>query len=290
MSIVRAVVDWWAAHLMFLVTFAVGLSLDWTELRRKLRTGPLLRGIAVALLVVPLLAFVVALMLPLTPRARGLLFLTAISPGLPLAVASVRRHDGNVALAAALSACLSLAAIVTMPLYVTAVNAGFDFDLYASPRSLVGVVASAVIVPLGAGAALRLLLPDLAPRLCRVVDIAFKLSLVLVGVAALILGVPMLHYLKVWTLLAMVLVVAGATLLGHLAGGPRPEDRVTVAVAAVFGSPALTLRVSEESYPELHLPPLVFAYLIVRALAFLPYLQWRRHTAPPISAASAAPR
>jgi BASS family bile acid:Na+ symporter len=290
MSVLGAAIEWSARHLVYLLMFTVGLSLDWAQLRRDVRAGPLLRGIAVALFAVPLLSFVVAGMVPLLPRIRGLLLLMGISPGLPMAIFATRRHAGNVPLSLALSVCLSILAVLTMPLYLSAVSGAFDFDLYARPGSLFAVIASALLAPLAVGALGRALLPRIAKPLARVTTVVFKILFLFVGILVLVLGGSRLRLIDGWVILAMLLIVAGSALLGHLAGAPRPEDRLTVAVAAVFGNPMLALRVAQDGYPELRLAPLVFAYLVVRALAVLPYFHWRKHVRRPTSAATATPR
>jgi len=276
MTIARAVSGWCAGQLVFLLMFATGLVLDWKQLRQRVHRGPFWGGCAVALFAVPLLAFVVATLVPIGPRARGLLLIMAASPGLPMAVRTARRQQSDVPLALALAVTLSLAAIVMLPLWLVAVGAAFDFDLYARPRSLLLAVATAVIVPLGLGVAVRRMLPNLAPRLYRLVDIVFKVAFAIVGVAVLVTYAPVLGLINVWVVLAMLLVIGGSALLGHLAGGPQPEDRVIVAIAASFGNPMLALHVVQVSYPELQLAPLIFAYLVLRALALAPYFRWRR--------------
>jgi BASS family bile acid:Na+ symporter len=279
LELIRHVVPFLASHLIMAISLALGLSVSWRELQAEFRRPVLWRGVLVALVTLPLWTLVVVKVLPLKPVAAGTLLLMAFSPGVIMLVTIVRGQQGNVPLAVALSLTLTLAAIVLLPVSLWVLNALFPATFRASPLKLFAAIIPGLMVPLGVGLALREWAPDFARRLQPVVELFLKAVLACVVVMLLIVGVPGLRAVNGWSLLAVLLVICGGAFIGHAAGGPRLEDRRTLAIAGVLGNPAIALFVAGASFPELKLLPAMAAFLVLRALALIPYLLWSKRLA-----------
>ncbi len=83
---VQTMVKLAASLLVPLLALDVGLSVRAGELRQELRNPVLWRILLVALVAVPMLAILIAAILPLGPGARGVIVLMAVSPGAPLMI------------------------------------------------------------------------------------------------------------------------------------------------------------------------------------------------------------
>jgi predicted Na+-dependent transporter len=195
----------------------------------------------------------------------------AVCPGAPLIAYNTRARQGNLPLAVLLTVALSMAAVVFAPLALEVLNAFFPWELHASPGALVRALALSFWLPLAVGTAVRALWPRAAAKLGPIANRLFAITLAIVVVAALVTGWQELAHASVWAWIAMPVVTLGDVVLGDVAGGKDPRDRLTIAYAVVLGNPAIALAVARTSYPELRLGPIIIAYVLVRALLLLPY-------------------
>ena len=85
-EIVRTVVASASSQLVTLLALDVGLALRIQDVRPEVKDPVLWRTLLVALVAVPMLAILIATLLPLGPIARGVLVLMSVSPGAPLMI------------------------------------------------------------------------------------------------------------------------------------------------------------------------------------------------------------
>jgi bile acid:Na+ symporter, BASS family len=79
------------------------------------------------------------------------------------------------------------------------------------------------------------------------------------------------------TVLAIAAVVVTGLLAGHWLGGPDPDDRTALAIAASMRHPGVALTIARLNFPEEPLvPAAVFLFLLVNVIVTLPYGAWRR--------------
>lgn len=150
---------------LFLIMGSLGLSLAVADFRR-VATRP--RGVAVGLanlfLLSPLLAFAVATVLDLDPLLAVGLVLLGSTPGGTTANLMTHLARGDVALSVSMTALSSIAAVVTVPLYlglaVAHFDAGVDSDVGIGGVAL--TVLLITVVPLAIGMAVRARNPDWA--------------------------------------------------------------------------------------------------------------------------------
>lgn len=167
------------------IMMSLGMSLTVGDFRRVV-TAP--KGVAIGLLnlllVSPLLAFGAAELFGLDPVLAVGLVLLGASPGGTMANLLTHLARGETALSVTMTAVSSIAAVVTVPLFLgLAINhfgAGLGDDV-----SMVGIVAKVfaiTIVPLSVGMTIRARRPEqtaeLEPQLKRVALIAFVLVVI----------------------------------------------------------------------------------------------------------------
>ena len=266
----------------------LGLSLRVADFRRIV-TSP--RGVAIGLvnlfLISPLLAFAAAELFGLDPVLAVGLVLLGASPGGTLANLLTHLARGETALSVTMTALSSVAAVVTVPLYLGLAIDYFDAGGLSDNVSMAGIVAKVfaiTVVPLSIGMAIRARRPDrtaeLEPRLKRVALGAF----VLVVVAAVA---------SEWDLViesfgtvapaALALNVAAMSVSFSVARLARLSNPQATAIAMELGlhNSTVTITVALTISSELAIPGAVYsAFMFITAGAFARVMAGRNAPQP----------
>lgn len=254
----------------------LGLSLTVADFRRVI-TRP--RGVAIGLgnlmLISPLLAFAAAELYGLDPVLAVGLVLLGASPGGALANLLTHLARGETALSITMSAVSSVAAAVTVPLFLGLGIAHFGADGLATQISMGGIVVTVfamTVVPLSVGMTYRARRPEqaarLEPRLKRVALGAFLL------VTA---GAVILEWNKVAgsfgdvAVAALTLNVAAMAVSFGMARAARLSDPQATAISMELGihNSALAIAVASTITTELAIPAAVYsAFMFITAGLF----------------------
>jgi len=78
---------------------------------------------------------------------------------------------------------------------------------------------------------------------------------------------------------AIVAFVAVGLLVGHLLGGPESEHSTVLALSTACRHPAIALAIASSNYPDEHFGGTIILYLLVSAVAGIPYVAWQRRRA-----------
>jgi BASS family bile acid:Na+ symporter len=275
---------------VFTVMFGIGLSVAPRELGRLWRSpAPMLRGLFSVLVAVPLLALVIARAFDLPRAAEVGIVLMAISPGAPIALRRSLAAGAHTAFASGLQICIAVLAVVSMPLWIAALDELYAAQASIDPRDVMRQVFVAQLLPLGLGLALRHFGEQFAARIEPAVS---RVGTVLLIVAVVLVIAELWRPLaeaRTATLAAMVLTTGAALGAGHLLGGPAPATRTAVAIASAARNPSLALLVATVNHASPAIIATVLAYLMVSLLAITPYAAWR-HRAARRAAAYASPQ
>lgn len=237
------------------IMLSLGLSLRLDDFRRVL-VYP--RAILVALvcqsLVLPIVAFLIARGLALTPALAVGLMLLAATPGGVTANLYSHLSNGDVALNISLTAINSVLALITMPL-ILALSISYFMaaeKIIPPPISKVAQVIMIVIIPVILGMAIRHRWTGLADVLSRPAKILA--ALFLLAMAALVI-------VREWRTLLEYLPVLGAAVLSFnlasLALGygaarlARLEKRQAIAIGMEIGIHNATLAIAIAYNPEI---------------------------------------
>jgi BASS family bile acid:Na+ symporter len=242
------------------------------------RPGLLVRTILSMNVIMPLLAIGAALVLDLPRPVEIALVALAFSPVPPILPGKQVKAGGTESYAIGLLASMSLLAIVIVPASVEIAGAIFGGDIHMPLGRVVGIVAVSVILPLVIGIAVRRFLPDLAERVARPVSLLATLLLVVACIPVLVVTGR-----QIWDLtghgvvIALVLFTLVGLLVGHLLGGPDPDDRTDLALATSTRHPGVAIAIAAYNFPEEKavLAVVVF-HLVFGAIAALPYVRWRK--------------
>ena len=281
MTWIALVVAGLKASILCLV-FAVGLS---AEPRQALflfvHPGRLLRMLAAMHLIMPLLVIAAIGALPLAMPVKVALLALAVSPMPPILTLKAPRAGGSSEYIVGLlvSNCLLAVLIVPLSLGLGELLLGRPSEI--APLEIVLRMIVTVLIPLLAGSALHVLAPRPARAAARPMMVASVALLLLTALPVLIRSWPMIvEMIGNGMLLAFAAFVATGLLVGHLLGGPEPENRVVLGLATASRHPGIAIALAQSAFPAQKLvAPAVLAYLLVGALVSAAYLRWTKHAA-----------
>jgi BASS family bile acid:Na+ symporter len=258
------------------IMLTLGLSLSPGDFRRVV-VFPKGVGIGLAnlLVVSPLLAFGIAEAFGLAPALAVGLVLLGASPGGTMANLLTHLARGDTALSVTMTAVSSLAAVVTVPLYLGLAIEAFDARGFSDDVSMGGIVArvfAITIVPLAIGMWIRARrterVVELEPRAKRIAFVAF----VLVVCGAVISEADKLidNFAEV-ALAALALNVLAMAISYSVARVARLDERQATAISMELGihNATLAIAVAGTVSIELAIPAAVYsAFMFFTAGAF----------------------
>lgn len=261
-----------------LMAFGLALKAGGTSLRTIL-AGPalLLRSLAAMFVVMPLVAFAIALNLELNRPLLIALLLIALAPVPPLLPAKQLKAGGNSDYVLGLLIVSALAAIVVVPAGIEVIGRVFGRDLPVPFEVTARVIATSVLLPVVAGLALARIAPALSARVAGPLTTASSVLLAVLFVPVVVSkGDVLLAQLGNLTLVAILGFIAVGLAVGHLLGGPDPDNRTSLALATATRHPGVAIAVLHAAAPEQHeVAPVILLYLLAGILASIPYLKWR---------------
>jgi bile acid:Na+ symporter, BASS family len=263
-----------------LIVLGLGLKASWrdaTWLFREPRM--LLRSLVSMYLVMPLLAGVIIATFDLRPAIAVALIALAVAPVPPI---SPRRElklvseDGYVF---GLLSAASILSVVLAPLCVWVLAVAFSRHVPTSAPSIARIVAVTCLIPLMLGMTIHHLAPALAAKLRPIVSVAGEAVLIVAVVAILATAWrPLLSLLGDGTLLVFLGFMLCGLAVGHVLGGPQPENRTVLALSTACRHPGVAISIAGIGFPNQKLASAAIAlYLLVAVLGSVPYTIWRRH-------------
>ena len=257
--------------------FRLGLALGPGEYAVAWRRPSLmLRGFFCSALAVPVVVIALARLLELPRAAQVGMVLMAACPGAPIALRRALGAGADASFTMALQVTLASATVLTMPLWVAALDQIYDLQAYVAPATLAWQVFVGQLLPLALGLAARGFARRGGPVVEKsVAAVAGALLAVFVALAFLDIWMP------VWrsgarVALAIVLATAIALALGHALGGPEPRTRTALAVGSAARNAGLALGIATVNHAPEAVQATVLAYLLISAVAMTPYVLWRR--------------
>jgi bile acid:Na+ symporter, BASS family len=269
--------------------FGFGLKATREDLLYLLHRPSLLgRSLLAVFVVLPIVAVLLVLTFDFPQSVKIVLVALALSPVPPLLPRKETGAGGQSSYALGLMAILSIVSIVAVPLGLEFLNRVFARQVGMAPGIIAGVVVKGTILPLLAGMAVRAFLPGVASRIERPVELIARLLLP-AAVVVLFAGAAT----SVWalvgdgTVVSMVILTVAGLAIGHVLGGPHPEQSVVLALSTACRHPALALTIATTNFPDRQFGAIILMYLIVSGIVCVPYLKWhqRRH----VAAAEVAP-
>ena len=274
---------------------SLGLSLRPADFKRVF---VLPKGVSIGLLnllaISPLLAFGVAELLSLSPVLAVGLVLLGASPGGTMANLLTHLARGDVALSVTMTAVSSVAAVITVPLYLSLGAEHFGASDVSDEVSMGGVVARVfliTIIPLAIGMYLRHRSPE------RVEEIQGRVKQVALGVfLVVVVGAVASEFDKIvdnftsMAAAALTLNVLAMSVSYSVAKLASLDDRQSTAISMELGvhNSTLAITVAATVSTELAIPAAVYSAFMFITAGLFARLMYRRNTEPAL-AGTAAP-
>ena len=207
---------------ILLLVFALGLGASHEDATYLLRRPALLGRALSMYLVVPKFAATLAALFSLTPAAKIVLILMAVSPVPPILPGKQLKLGGRANYVYGLLVAASLSAILFAPLAIEMLGRILSRDAHVSVGLIAKVVSLTVLLSIVIGMALRHFAPALAQRIAPIASGLGNVLLVAVVIPILVAGWPgVVALIGNGTIIAIAAVVIGGLVSGHLLGGPR---------------------------------------------------------------------
>ncbi|EMA47377.1 bile acid:sodium symporter family protein [Halococcus saccharolyticus] len=256
------------AVLVFVVAsmLAMGLSLTLDQIVTPLRNT---RRVAKALLanfvVVPLVAFGILLVVPLSePQSIGLVLL-ATAAGAPFLPTLVQAAKGDVAFGVGLMVLLMVVTVAYVPLVLPLLLPGVEVN----PLDIASSLVVLMLLPLAAGLVIRSRYAGVASTLQPTMAQTASTSLVLLMVLMLVLNFEnIVGVIGTGLIVALLVLVVLSLAAGYVLGGPTVETRSVVGLGTAQRNISAALVVGAGNFTD----PDVIVTLLVGALMMLAVL------------------
>ena len=270
--------------LLFVVTsmLAMGMSLTLAQIIEPLKNG---RLVALALLVnfvlVPLVAYVIILVIPLEQSLQTGLIVLSLSAGAPFLPKLVQGAKGNIAFGVGLMTLLMVVTIFYLPIVLPLLVPDASISGWDIAKSLIVLM----LIPLAIGLLLRSHSADVAAHWGPLMNKVSSISVLVLLVVALGLNVSnILNLIGSNGLLAMLLFIVASLIIGLLLGGRDPGTRSALGLGTAQRNVSAAILVSAQNFSGSDTLPFVLVAAILLLLVLLPtakLLSRRTDTAKP---------
>ena len=262
---------------IILSVFAIGLKAtfaDATFLFR--RPGHLLRALLSMNVLMPLVALALGAPFDLHPAVKIALVVISVSPIPPIlpnkALKAGGKEDYTIGLLVATAALSIIFIPITMEIFekITVV----PLSMGAGPVAV--LVLTTILAPLIVGIAVRSIAHTIADRVAKPIAVLAFVLLALSALPVLIgAGRAVFSVIGDGTILSLAGFALIGFIIGHLLGGPEPDNRPVLALATASRHPAVALAIAHANFPEQKLAgAAVFLYLILSGILSALYLSW----------------
>lgn len=248
---------------LFVVVYMLSVTLETThgEIEKTFRDVRLMGyALLVNLIVVPVLGVVLVKLFALPPDTGTGLLMLALSPGGLFALQFARVSQGNRVLAVALLLVFSVLAVLTTPVLVTLLFPATEARELPFAR-LVVLLLLLVVAPLLAGRALQRLVPEVAPKLGRLLGLLSIVIFIIVAVTTSQHKSPAIKSLGANGIVAIVVLTLSSWIVGWLLGGPEIRNRKVLAISTSMRNVGVCLPIAINYFPgtEVVAPILAFS-------------------------------
>lgn len=256
---------------VFGMVLAIGMRARWADvLYLWHRPGLLIRSLLAMYVLVPLVAFALVKLLPMTLSTKAALLVLAASAGAPLLPRKLAKV-GEGAYALSLVVISSFLATIVVPAWVALFAAHFGVASEIRVLEVAKIIAVSFFLPLVLGMAINKRLPILntylANRVLRIAEIILLLSIL----TLLALHWQVLLQVQLPGMLALITMLILAIALGHGLGGPFAEDRNVLAIACATRHLGVAI-VMAADFPGVKTVVLLIAYILTSAMISALYL------------------
>ena len=264
---------------IILTVFAIGLKASFSDATYLFRRPVLLlRALFSMNVIMPLLALIVGVSLELNEPLRIALAALSVSPIPPIMPKKALKSGGDDNYTIGLLVATALLSIILIPLTMEIFEMASGFTMQMRARDIALIVLTSVLLPLIAGMSVRVLWPVFAERRTKLIALVGFVLLILSCLPILFTSVrAILTLVGDGTLFGLAAFAIIGLIVGHLLGGPDPDDRPVLALATSARHPAVALAIAHANFPGQKLAAaVILIYVILSAILAAPYLSWQK--------------
>jgi len=196
---------------------SMGLSLKISQIVAPLKNFRLLvLALAVNFVLVPVVAFLITLVLPLDEPLRIGLILLSTAAGAPFLPKLAEAAKGNIAFSVGLMVLLMIVTIVYLPIVLPLLLGGVEVNPWDIAQSLIVMM----LLPLAIGLFINARYEEIAAKIQPTFGQASNTAILVLAVLGLVLNFrDMIGLVGSWGILAGVLFIVVAVLIGYFLGG-----------------------------------------------------------------------
>ena len=211
--------------LVFVISsmLSMGLSLTINQIVEPLKnTRLVILALAANFVLVPLVAYLITIVMPLDDSVRIGLILLSTAAGAPFLPKLVEVAKGNIAFSVGLMVLLMVVTIVYLPLVLPLLLGDVEVNPWDIARSLIVMM----LIPLAIGLFIRARYAESAAKMQPTFAMAANIGILLLAVLGLVLNFDsMIALVGSWGILAAAIFIILALAIGYLLGGSDPKIR-----------------------------------------------------------------
>jgi len=262
-----------------------GLSLTVAQILQPLKNARLvILALLANFVLVPLLAFGIARVLPLDETLQIGLIVLATTAGAPFLVKEVQAAQGNLSLGVALMFLLMVVTIFYVPIVLPFLLTGVEVNPWDIAKSLIVTM----LIPLVLGLMYRSHSLESAQHWAPLMNKVSGVALLIMLVTGLGLNISnIIDLIGSWGFLALILFVVGSLLIGMVLGGRDPAVRSVLGLGTAQRNVAAAILVTSLNFPGTMTLPFVLVASIILPLILIPsarFLGKRSAATQPVTA------
>lgn len=238
----------------------------------------LLRSVLAMFVVMPVLAVALAQAFDFPAAIEIALVALALSPVPPILPRKEGQAGGHAPFALGLMVTMALLSIAVIPIGSWLLGSFYQRSFQMPLGSIVVLILKVIVVPLLAGMLVRAKLPALALRIARPVQLVATVVLIAAALAIVSASWRLIFgEVGNGTLVAILAFIAAGLLVGHLLGGPNPQDRTVLALSTSSRHPGIAIAMATANYQgNRNIAASILLYLLVNIVVSIPYTMWRK--------------
>ncbi len=215
-------------------------------------------------IVVPLFAFALVWLVPVSEGVRTGILLLALGGGAPFIPTIVETAKGYVAGAIGLMLLLLVVTIFYMPVVAPFIFSGASVSSWDIARSLIFTM----LIPLTVALFVKARYPDVAAGIRPVSEKITKLSVLFLVITVVVLYTDLIIS-NASVLLVILLFFLGSMAIGYFTGGRNREVRFLLVVGTSLRNPPVAMLVASHSFPAQPMAAMVPLLIVIVGLSIL---------------------
>lgn len=218
----------------------------------------------------PLLAYIVIYFVPVSDAERTAFLILSVAAGAPFLPKLVEIADSDIGYSIGIMLLLMILTVFFMPIALPYMLPGTEVNSFGIARSLITLM----IIPLFAALFFRQRFEKAAAKLFPPTKLITDISLLLLMVALVGLNYSNLLDMLGTTMVAIILLLVGTTIIGYFMGGKDKDKKVVMSLCTGQRNISAALLVAAENFKNKEIILTLVAISIIGLLFRVPYARW----------------